>query len=390
MHFKDLFKIHINSKRIYGLDILRAFAILFVVVGHGQYLLPDKYNKIHAYIVFDGVSIFFVLSGFLIGGILLKILREQKLSRSVLFDFWKRRWFRTVPNYLLILSLLILLNILFSDNFNISEVKNYFVFSQNLFTAHPHFFPEAWSLSVEEWFYLLIPIIILFLIKVFRVAPKNALILTSLLILFSVTTFRYYKFLNVPIETLYQWDLLFRKQVFTRLDSLMFGIIGAYLQYYFSTAWQRFRVLLLWTGLLLFVLLKIIALNGLLPVNGLFNCVFSFSITSLATLFLLPFLSNLRTGKGYLFYFFTYISLISYSMYLLNLSVVQFWILDNINLERFQHIPYLNVIVMYSLYWILTIFLSIILYKYFEMPIMKLRDRKPSVKEIKERESVLS
>ena len=84
MPIKNLFKITINPNRIYGLDILRAFAILFVVVGHGKHLLPDKYSKIHSYIVFDGVSIFFVLSGFLIGGILLKILREQELNRTVL------------------------------------------------------------------------------------------------------------------------------------------------------------------------------------------------------------------------------------------------------------------------------------------------------------------
>ena len=62
---KDFLRIEINTKRIYGLDILRAMAILFVVVGHGKYLLPEKLRYIHRIVVFDGVSIFFVLSGFL-------------------------------------------------------------------------------------------------------------------------------------------------------------------------------------------------------------------------------------------------------------------------------------------------------------------------------------
>ena len=269
-----------------------------------------------------------------------------------------------------------MLNILFIDDFSFSEIKSYLFFSQNLFTAHPNFFPEAWSLSVEEWFYLLIPVIILFLIKIFRVTINKAIIWTSFVILISVTIFRYYKFLNVPIENLSQWDLLFRKQVFTRMDSLMFGIIGSYLQFYYLKFWNKYKSVLFGAGLILFILLKIIAINELLPVNGLFNCVFSFSITSLSTLLLLPFLSNLKTGRGYLFYFLTYISLISYSMYLLNLSVVQFWILDSIDLVRFQYIPYLNVIIIYSLYWILTISFSILLYKYFELPMMKLRERK--------------
>ena len=91
---KDVLKIEINSSRIYGLDILRAMAILFVVIGHGQYLLPRKFNTFHSIFVFDGVSIFFVLSGFLIGGILIKIIENKEANTSTLIDFWKRRWFR--------------------------------------------------------------------------------------------------------------------------------------------------------------------------------------------------------------------------------------------------------------------------------------------------------
>ncbi|MDG1661044.1 MAG: hypothetical protein P8H40_06680 [Winogradskyella sp.] len=50
-----------------------------------------------------GVDIFFVLSGFLIGGILLRKLEAGQTSFSDLVRFWKRRWLRTFPNYFVVL-----------------------------------------------------------------------------------------------------------------------------------------------------------------------------------------------------------------------------------------------------------------------------------------------
>ena len=104
---KKFLTIEISDKRIYGLDILRALAILFVVVGHGKFLLPTKLYFLHEAFVFDGVSIFFVLSGFLIGGILIKLLDKSQPAKELLVDFWIRRWFRTLPNYFLVLFILL-------------------------------------------------------------------------------------------------------------------------------------------------------------------------------------------------------------------------------------------------------------------------------------------
>jgi peptidoglycan/LPS O-acetylase OafA/YrhL len=119
-----------------------------VVIEHAGNLLPYKLAKISNLLVFDGVSIFFVLSGFLIGGILLKQYSEPP-SKKLLIDFWMRRWMRTLPNYFLILILLCVLHTLLDAEFKIQNTGRYFIFSQNLFQKHPRFFPEAWSLSVE-------------------------------------------------------------------------------------------------------------------------------------------------------------------------------------------------------------------------------------------------
>ena len=74
---KNILSIRLDPHRIFGLDILRAFAIIFVMLDHGQQILPPIFREICSFISFDGVSIFFVLSGFLIGGILIKILNKK-------------------------------------------------------------------------------------------------------------------------------------------------------------------------------------------------------------------------------------------------------------------------------------------------------------------------
>jgi peptidoglycan/LPS O-acetylase OafA/YrhL len=71
-------KINFDNERIYGLDRMRAFAISIVVVTHSISYLPNTINDIIRYIDVDGVSIFFVLSGFLIGRILIKSMSKAE------------------------------------------------------------------------------------------------------------------------------------------------------------------------------------------------------------------------------------------------------------------------------------------------------------------------
>ncbi len=61
-----IFKLELDPNRIFGLDILRAFAILVVVLGHSSIYLPKTLRSYNAYLEFPGVAIFFVLSGYLI------------------------------------------------------------------------------------------------------------------------------------------------------------------------------------------------------------------------------------------------------------------------------------------------------------------------------------
>ena len=152
--------------RLLGLDFLRAIAISLVLISHCTFLLfPDTTTQFIDLIRIMGaigVDLFFVLSGYLIGGILIKFWDEDIPKWTTLFKFWKRRWLRTLPNYFLIL----ILNVLIAFIIGLSLPKSvllYTLFLQNFVVDHPDFFTEAWSLSVEEFAYLLLPFI-LFLI----------------------------------------------------------------------------------------------------------------------------------------------------------------------------------------------------------------------------------
>jgi peptidoglycan/LPS O-acetylase OafA/YrhL len=123
-----IFTIEIYSNRVFGLDILRAAAILFVVIGHGSLLLSEELRVLCNYFFFDRVSIFFVLSGFLIGGILIKLIEKNGFSLTILKSFWIRRWFRTLPNYFLILIVLCIIQFLFIDDLHLEIYINILFF----------------------------------------------------------------------------------------------------------------------------------------------------------------------------------------------------------------------------------------------------------------------
>src|SRR5690606_37576027 len=151
------------------------------------------------YLVFDGVGVFFVLSGFLIGGILIKDLNRYRFNIKTLRTFWIKRWSRTLPNYFLYLFLSVLLiPILYSD-FDLLWLINYSTFTHNLFSAPPYaFYGHSWSLSVEEWFYLLTPLLMLLVYKLSNFSLQKVFLTTLILIIFIINFFRIKYFFDNP------------------------------------------------------------------------------------------------------------------------------------------------------------------------------------------------
>jgi peptidoglycan/LPS O-acetylase OafA/YrhL len=366
-----------DRSRVFGLDVLRAFAILCVVYEHGYGLLHHAISRQSYFLpVFDGVTIFFVLSGFLIGRILLRTMAKDDLSGGMMLEFWVRRWCRTLPNYLLILSLLVVAAQL-SGEPQAGGLTSYFLFSQNIAAPPPDFFPESWSLSVEEWFYLLLPITLYLSRKLGLFDRRRQALLWIVAIIIAVTALRIYRTHHFGYASHDDWDSALRKQVVTRLDSLMFGVLGAHLCLYHADKWHRSANAAFIAGIALLLFDKAFYLH---TQSMLYLNYFSLTLTAVGTLLLLPRLSALRRDGGWVVRGITCISLISYSMYLLNYTPVQQFILPLVMRHVMEVLWRFNdytLLIKYTIYWLLTLGCSTMLYRYFERPMTALRERWP-------------
>lgn len=364
---------NLTGKRIFGLDIFRAIAILLVVKGHGAFLLKDTFlDKISSVRIIDGVDLFFVLSGFLIGTILLKEINNGfRFGVRELIHFWKRRWFRTLPNYYLILAvnyLIVCYGLLLNDTHDISQFNwKFLFFLHNFSSPFQGFFWESWSLSVEEWFYIICPILLIIALRFFK-PKKSFIIVTTMMIVFPFL-FRILKS-DYSIEEYFYYDITFRKVVLTRLDSIAFGLLASWIAYYYKSYWIKSKkyTFAIGIGLVFFILMYSI------PRNTFYNQVILFSLSPIAAMLMLPLASSTIATKGLHVKIITHISKISYSMYLLNFGIIAEVIRSN-----FSPKGEIDAVLKYILFWILVLVGSTILYSYFERPILKLRDKKISV-----------
>ncbi len=110
-----------------------------------------------------GVQLFFSLSGFLIGRILIDL--SDSADFSTWFRFMVRRWLRTLPLYWIVLSILVLLSNDGSDMHR--DYPKLLTLTQNIFSTPTETFGVAWSLAVEEIFYLTFSAIMFVGIRIF-------------------------------------------------------------------------------------------------------------------------------------------------------------------------------------------------------------------------------
>jgi peptidoglycan/LPS O-acetylase OafA/YrhL len=153
-----------TSPRIPELDGLRGLAILLVIICHYVSNVPHGRSHTIASMVGTtlglggtGVDLFFILSGFLIGGILL----DSKESNRYYQTFYLRRLHRIVPIYYLWIIFFAAISVFDARFSSIVPLWIYFSFLQNYFyqmaPMQAIWFGATWSLGVEEQFYLLAP-----------------------------------------------------------------------------------------------------------------------------------------------------------------------------------------------------------------------------------------
>jgi peptidoglycan/LPS O-acetylase OafA/YrhL len=191
-----------------ALDGLRGIAIILVMLHHLTYYRPE--SGIDAWIAgvplfgWAGVDLFFVLSGFLITGILLDTRGSQRYFTS----FYARRTLRIFPLYYLTLFLALVvlpqfpaLHTVIAGDIEMPPQWPYWMYLTNFLVADRGFVhgwvDVAWSLAIEEQFYLVWPILILLC------PPRLVWLLCTVIIIAEVFARSYARAINTPVLTLY-------------------------------------------------------------------------------------------------------------------------------------------------------------------------------------------
>ena len=233
-----------DRQRQPGLDLLRALAIIFVVIYHAGIMGFPLPARVHRW-GWIGVDLFFVLSGYLIGGQLLaELARSNRLS---LPRFYARRALRILPAYFVILTIYFLFP-LWREYPDMAQPFWKFLFSlQNIALHGGTAFSHAWSLAVEDQFYLALPFILLVLFW----RPRAAIILSCVILLCGVLLRALLASQNstdtgVSFRGFQAWIYY---PTWTRLDPLVFGVMIAAIEKFRPRLWQRLANLAIWLWL---------------------------------------------------------------------------------------------------------------------------------------------
>jgi peptidoglycan/LPS O-acetylase OafA/YrhL len=220
----------LRKGRILQLDVLRGIAILMVLWYHAV-LPPEQSGRFYPFaalgarIGYSGVDLFFVLSGFLIGGLLFK---EIRLFNALNIPrFWIRRGLKIWPAYYALL-LVIFIRLTRHSGLHVALHQiwpSVFALQNYLHTAAE----QIWSLAVEEHFYLLLPIVLVALPRHNRDGRLTIPALPALAATVCVAGF----FLRV-------FDDGITDRTHLNIDAMFFGVLLAYCHQFHYDQFSRF------------------------------------------------------------------------------------------------------------------------------------------------------
>jgi peptidoglycan/LPS O-acetylase OafA/YrhL len=331
------------ENRIRSMDFLRSIAILSVLLAHTvlgfgapEILAPLQLGGI-------GVDLFFVLSGWLLGGQLFKEMENGSIN---IRRFWLRRWIRTLPAYYVVLIMTVAQQ-WFTKEEPASSWK-YFVFIQN-YDYPLEIFSVSWSLAVEEQFYLLIAPFFAFSLFM---KPNMRLAVLVIFLLFP-SVFRQLGWFDSDVET------------HIRLDGCIAGVLLAAIKYQHNILWEKF---VNFSGLIAFIGVLVILLSFYqrwFPVVWFDDP----SYLALAVIFgswVIYANSNDIVGRNLYIPGSYYIATRSYSIYLLHPDAIA--ITNRLPFE-FSFFIYISIVFLVSL------FSAEILYRFVEIPFMYARSK---------------
>lgn len=221
-----------------GLDSLRAIAVVWTMLFHSFLVggLGEDWQWLQQY-GWMGVDLFFVLSGFLIGAqVLAPLSRGEGFSFG---DFWLRRAFRILPAFWAVLAVYLLWPG-FREAPGMEPWWKFAGFFVNLSIDYGRnaAFSHAWSLCVEEHFYLLFPILA---IAFARLRSGAALATFCIVLVLGGIALRSAIWLHFDaLDPGYNW---FVEEIYyptwNRLDGLLAGVLLATWKTYRPDSWQR-------------------------------------------------------------------------------------------------------------------------------------------------------
>jgi peptidoglycan/LPS O-acetylase OafA/YrhL len=212
-----------KHRNIPSLDGLRALSILSVIFAHTNWFLPRFLtgSSLFQFTIGNsrsGVTVFFVISGFLITNLLLK--EFDKTGKIALGRFYFRRSMRIFPAfylYLLVVGVLMLLHRLPAMNlrsFLAAATYTWCYYPQ----AQGYFLQHSWSLSIEEQFYLFWPALLLLL------HSRNLIVRASVALIVLMPALRVLLYFLAPGLRGYEYYL-----IYGWLDTMMVGCLLALL-----------------------------------------------------------------------------------------------------------------------------------------------------------------
>ncbi len=211
--------------RIKQLDVLRCIAVLLVLVAHSE--LPWRITG-SGYI---GVDLFFVLSGFLISGLLF----DEYKKRSAI-NFWRffiRRSLKIYPSF----YLLILATFIYQARYHqLASLRRYVgeIFYVQNYTLG--LWGHEWSLAVEEHFYIVLPVVLLLLMRwssrranPFQAIPWMFVAVATICLAFRTGLAS--RFSTAELQLWRNYDSIYNPTQ-CRMDGLFFGVLLGYVQHF--------------------------------------------------------------------------------------------------------------------------------------------------------------
>ncbi len=226
-----------HSSRNHGLDTLRAIAIILVFCYHYSVFVSGTATYgFWSEIGWVGVDLFFALSGYLIGNQIFAAIRSD--SGFSLPHFYARRFLRTLPNFYVVLALFFLWP-WFRDHGEMLPLWKFLTFTQNYQLTPGTPFSYAWSLCIEEQFYMLLPAVAL-LVASWRGSVKWgwALVVATIAGGMAIRAS-----LWDPVHLTGAGGIDYYRNIyystFCRFDELIAGVAIAMVRNYHGPLWQR-------------------------------------------------------------------------------------------------------------------------------------------------------